>query len=232
MGSHLAHEILETVRYRDLARLEVGKKRQELMLHVEVVDIVTALEECPDFEEVCGAESRLEERPLDSKLQPAESIELPTYGDAGRRTEPQRRDDVILQISANARKMRKNIDTVLLQLLLVTDSRQHQQVWRTNGAGRKDDFACRAHFLLRVLLPERHSRRRIAIEIDPFDKTPCHHGQVFAVQCRLEIGEARAAPYAVADGSLGYMNAFLVATVVVTRITQPEFLACTQEGLV
>ncbi|MNU03975.1 hypothetical protein D3C72_2482000 [compost metagenome] len=43
--THLADEVLETVGDVNLAGLEVRQEGQELMLHIEIVDIVAALEE-------------------------------------------------------------------------------------------------------------------------------------------------------------------------------------------
>src|SRR5205823_6172153 len=123
--------------------------------------------------------------------------------------ELQRRRIVVLQALPDAGQVLHDRDAERRQMLLRADPRQHQQLWRVDGAAAQNDLASGTRFERLAASAEGDADRVAASEEDPVAERLGHHLQVASLHRWPQIADRGRAAAPVARRRLVIADAVL-----------------------
>ena len=130
--------------------------------------------------------------------------------------------DVVLQIRADAGKIVDDLDAVLAQVALGSDTGKLQQVRRVERAAADDHFAVRPDSTRLPVPAIAHADGAPPLEQEPFRPGSRDHGEIPAAEVRREIGPRRAAALAVDLGHLVRRGPALLRAVEIRGARDPQ----------
>ena len=120
---------------------------------------------------------------------------------------------MILQILSDLRPVDQHRDIVRLQVFGRSDARQHQQLRRLDGAGRKNDATARLDVSRPIAGTTDNADGLSSLEQHARHLRVGEHGEIVALLSWPEIRLRRRLPPAILGGELEIPGAFLTATV-------------------
>ena len=141
---------------------------------------------------------------------------------------------MILQVAADTGKVEQRPDADRVQVIGRSDARQHQELWRVDGAARQDDLAAAARDLVLALVTVAHAHRHVLVEDDALDLRVGDHVHVVPVarDGGMQVGARRAPALPVLLGDLVVADAFLDRAVEVRHALVTGLFAGREERIV
>ncbi len=137
---------------------------------------------------------------------------------------------MVAEVLAHRRLVEQQLDFAHRQVLGRADAGEHQQLRRVVGAAAEDDLALGAELLHLAELAGLDPDRAGALEEHAVDVHVGHHGQVWALSRRVQVGDGGARPHAAALGHLVHADAVLLGAVEVLVAGQARLHPGLDEG--
>ena len=136
------HAQCETVPERKRKRAGIAPRRLENNLQIGSIEFRPRAHKGIGFENVAGQWPAAKQRVFQECPQPARrSLERDAIRLAVAHLHENAGGQVIVIVGAHARQGVLDLDSEIAQRICVTDTGQHQDLWRLNGSGADDDFA-------------------------------------------------------------------------------------------
>ena len=231
IGKHRANVPLETVLDVGLLAVVAHCHRQEVEHQVRVFLVLVGTNESAALEVGGRNRALLGENPLQAHEWPAPLVQVRLGGIGGLGGLILDVDlEVILQVLADAWQVLDDVDSVLAQQLLVTDTRDLQQLRGVDGTSGKNDLV--SEYAVDAALPlVFHADGLLAFEEDLGGKRAGTHLEVLAVQVRVQVSARCRPALAVLDVAVERREAFLAVTVDVVGQVVAGFLDGLKQSL-
>src|ERR1051326_2942722 len=205
---------------------------KEMELNVRVGNARPRAQECSDMALIAGGEAGAEQQPLKSDASYSVGAEQAVDRDRLLALPLQVQLDMIVEISAYARKLLDGLDADAAQVVRRPNPRKQQQVRRADCA-RTEDYLCLSGDAQSLAMLHELDRHRSVV----FEDEAAHHGPALHIEIGLsppllDIGKIGARSIAAVDVHIESGEAFLVPSVHVFSERVASLPAGFQEGLV
>ncbi len=123
---------------------------------------------------------------------------------------------VVLKVLSNAWEVMYEGNIVLLKQVCVCDSREHEDVWGTDGSSGEDDFAPSANDFACIVGSDNFDPDGPFIfDNDSGGGGLCEYGKIFSIFDGVEVSDGGTATFSIVCGEVEESDAFLRSAVIV-----------------